>query len=76
MKQVLDQTSSGNFGGNSGFLYMTLPGLPFGGVGEALPFLAVQLPTPSPLAQICKSFHSLFNSKPLKASVPCLLNAL
>ncbi|EHB12721.1 Aldehyde dehydrogenase family 3 member B2 [Heterocephalus glaber] len=35
VSQVLDRTSSGNFGGNDGFLYMTLLSLPFGGVGKS-----------------------------------------
>ncbi|KAM6159850.1 aldehyde dehydrogenase family 3 member B2-like [Erethizon dorsatum] len=35
VNQVLDRTSSGNFGGNNGFMYMALPSLPFGGVGKS-----------------------------------------
>ncbi|XP_010634084.1 aldehyde dehydrogenase family 3 member B2 [Fukomys damarensis] len=35
VNQVLDQTSSGNFRGNDGFLYATLLSLPFGGVGKS-----------------------------------------
>ncbi|XP_053518883.1 aldehyde dehydrogenase family 3 member B1-like [Artibeus jamaicensis] len=35
VNQVLDQTSSGNFAGNEGFLYMTLLSLPLGGVGNS-----------------------------------------
>ncbi|XP_066244003.1 aldehyde dehydrogenase family 3 member B2 isoform X1 [Saccopteryx leptura] len=33
VNQVLDRTSSGSFGGNEGFMYMTLSSMPFGGVG-------------------------------------------
>lgn len=33
---MLERTSSGSFGGNDGFLYLTLPALPLGGVGEFL----------------------------------------
>uniref|UniRef100_A0A8C5YKH6 Aldehyde dehydrogenase 3 family member B2 n=1 Tax=Marmota marmota marmota TaxID=9994 RepID=A0A8C5YKH6_MARMA len=33
--QVLEGTSSGSFGGNEGFIYMTLPSLPLGGVGHS-----------------------------------------
>lgn len=35
VKQVLARTSSGGFTGNDGFVYMTLSGLPFGGVGKS-----------------------------------------
>ncbi|XP_077901618.1 aldehyde dehydrogenase family 3 member B2 isoform X1 [Ictidomys tridecemlineatus] len=35
VNQVLEGTSSGNFGGNEGFIYMTLPSLPLGGVGHS-----------------------------------------
>uniref|UniRef100_A0A8C9P346 Aldehyde dehydrogenase n=1 Tax=Spermophilus dauricus TaxID=99837 RepID=A0A8C9P346_SPEDA len=35
VNQVLEGTSSGNFGGNDGFIYMTLPSLPLGGVGHS-----------------------------------------
>ncbi|KAM6159519.1 aldehyde dehydrogenase family 3 member B1 isoform 3-T3 [Erethizon dorsatum] len=35
VKQVLDRTSSGGFCGNDGFMHMTLPSLPFGGVGAS-----------------------------------------
>lgn len=34
VNQVLARTSSGGFCGNDGFMHMTLPGLPFGGVGR------------------------------------------
>lgn len=37
VKQVLAQTSSGNFGGNEGFMYVTLWSMPMGGVGEPCP---------------------------------------
>ena len=37
VNQVLDQTSSGNFGGNEGFVYLTLSSMPLGGVGESFP---------------------------------------
>ncbi|EDM12327.1 rCG47520 [Rattus norvegicus] len=33
--QMLECTSSGSFGGNDGFLYLTLPALPLGGVGNS-----------------------------------------
>ncbi|XP_003798355.2 aldehyde dehydrogenase family 3 member B2-like isoform X2 [Otolemur garnettii] len=33
--QMLNRTSSGNFGGNEGFIYMLLPSLPLGGVGNS-----------------------------------------
>ncbi|XP_044537991.1 aldehyde dehydrogenase family 3 member B1-like [Gracilinanus agilis] len=33
VNEVLERTHSGNFGGNDGFMYMTLMSLPFGGVG-------------------------------------------
>ncbi len=32
---VLERTSSGGFCSNDGIVHMTLPGLPFGGVGKA-----------------------------------------
>ncbi|KAF6333457.1 hypothetical protein mRhiFer1_008206 [Rhinolophus ferrumequinum] len=35
VKQVLARTSSGTFGGNDGFMFMTLSSLPFGGVGNS-----------------------------------------
>nr|XP_044997801.1 aldehyde dehydrogenase family 3 member B2 [Jaculus jaculus] len=35
VNHVLECTSSGGFGGNDGFLYLTLPSLPFGGVGNS-----------------------------------------
>ncbi|GAB1301976.1 Aldehyde dehydrogenase family 3 member B2 [Apodemus speciosus] len=35
VNQMLERTSSGGFGGNDGFLYLTLPALPFGGVGNS-----------------------------------------
>ncbi|XP_062053708.1 aldehyde dehydrogenase family 3 member B2 isoform X3 [Lepus europaeus] len=35
VSQVLDRTSSGSFGGNEGFIYLTLPALPLGGVGHS-----------------------------------------
>ncbi|XP_069326407.1 aldehyde dehydrogenase family 3 member B2 isoform X2 [Eulemur rufifrons] len=35
VNQMLERTSSGNFGGNEGFVYMTLPSLPLGGVGNS-----------------------------------------
>nr|XP_012612865.1 aldehyde dehydrogenase family 3 member B2-like [Microcebus murinus] len=35
VNQMLDRTSSGSFGGNEGFIYMTLPSLPLGGVGNS-----------------------------------------
>ncbi|XP_003468358.2 aldehyde dehydrogenase family 3 member B1 [Cavia porcellus] len=35
VKQVLARTSSGGFCGNDGFMHMTLPSLPFGGVGAS-----------------------------------------
>ncbi|XP_053780592.1 aldehyde dehydrogenase family 3 member B2-like isoform X1 [Desmodus rotundus] len=35
VNQVLDQTSSGNFGGNEGFVYLTLSSMPLGGVGNS-----------------------------------------
>ncbi|KAM4845456.1 aldehyde dehydrogenase family 3 member B2-like [Thomomys bottae] len=35
VNQVLDRTSSGSFGGNEGFIYLTLPSLPLGGVGSS-----------------------------------------
>ncbi|XP_028372297.2 aldehyde dehydrogenase family 3 member B2-like [Phyllostomus discolor] len=35
VNQVLDRTSSGNFGGNEGFIYLTLSSLPLGGVGNS-----------------------------------------
>ncbi|XP_045414259.1 aldehyde dehydrogenase family 3 member B2-like isoform X3 [Lemur catta] len=35
VNQMLDRTSSGNFGGNEGFIYMTLTSLPLGGVGNS-----------------------------------------
>lgn len=35
VSQVLDRTSSGSFGGNEGFIYLTLPTLPLGGVGHS-----------------------------------------
>lgn len=35
VKQVLARTSSGTFGGNDGFMFMTLNSLPFGGVGNS-----------------------------------------
>jgi hypothetical protein len=38
---MLERTSSGGFGGNDGFLYLTLPALPLGGVGEFLPPLSI-----------------------------------
>uniref|UniRef100_A0A8C3WBY9 Aldehyde dehydrogenase n=1 Tax=Catagonus wagneri TaxID=51154 RepID=A0A8C3WBY9_9CETA len=37
VNQMLDRTSSGSFAGNEGFIYLTLPSLPLGGVGECLP---------------------------------------
>uniref|UniRef100_A0A7J8ERT0 aldehyde dehydrogenase [NAD(P)(+)] n=1 Tax=Molossus molossus TaxID=27622 RepID=A0A7J8ERT0_MOLMO len=35
VNQVLDRTSSGGFGGNQGFLYLTLSSMPLGGVGHS-----------------------------------------
>ncbi|XP_044895556.1 aldehyde dehydrogenase family 3 member B1-like isoform X5 [Felis catus] len=35
VNQILDRTSSGSFGGNEGFIYLTLPSLPLGGVGNS-----------------------------------------
>uniref|UniRef100_A0A8D0QDI9 Aldehyde dehydrogenase domain-containing protein n=1 Tax=Sus scrofa TaxID=9823 RepID=A0A8D0QDI9_PIG len=35
INQMLDRTSSGTFGGNDGFIYLTLPSLPLGGVGNS-----------------------------------------
>ncbi|XP_036621205.1 aldehyde dehydrogenase family 3 member B1-like [Trichosurus vulpecula] len=35
VNKVLDQTSSGNFGGNDGFMFMTITSMPFGGVGHS-----------------------------------------
>ncbi|XP_048215698.1 aldehyde dehydrogenase family 3 member B2 isoform X2 [Perognathus longimembris pacificus] len=35
VRQVLERTSSGSFGGNEGFIYLTLPSLPLGGVGNS-----------------------------------------
>ncbi|XP_005864398.1 PREDICTED: aldehyde dehydrogenase family 3 member B2-like [Myotis brandtii] len=35
VNQVLAQTSSGNFGGNEGFMYQTLWSMPMGGVGHS-----------------------------------------
>ncbi|KAM7386112.1 hypothetical protein PAMA_008972 [Pampus argenteus] len=35
VKTVLEKTSSGGFCSNDGIVYMTLPGLPFGGVGAS-----------------------------------------
>ncbi|KAM5247400.1 aldehyde dehydrogenase family 3 member B2-like [Ctenodactylus gundi] len=35
VNQVLNRTSSGSFGGNEGFIYLTLPTLPLGGVGHS-----------------------------------------
>lgn len=42
VNQMLERTSSGGFGGNDGFLYLTLPALPLGGVGEFLAPSTVQ----------------------------------
>ncbi|XP_075404096.1 aldehyde dehydrogenase family 3 member B2 isoform X2 [Tenrec ecaudatus] len=33
--QVLECSSSGSFGGNEGFTFLTLPSLPFGGIGHS-----------------------------------------
>lgn len=47
---MLERTSSGGFGGNDGFLYLTLPALPLGGVGKILATSTNPAPTPeSPL---------------------------
>uniref|UniRef100_F6Z7D1 Aldehyde dehydrogenase n=1 Tax=Equus caballus TaxID=9796 RepID=F6Z7D1_HORSE len=35
VNEMLDRTSSGTFGGNDGFTYLTLPSLPLGGVGNS-----------------------------------------
>ncbi|XP_007942870.1 aldehyde dehydrogenase family 3 member B2-like [Orycteropus afer afer] len=35
VNHLLEQTSSGSFGGNDGFVYQTLSSLPFGGVGHS-----------------------------------------
>ncbi|XP_072495440.1 aldehyde dehydrogenase family 3 member B1-like isoform X1 [Notamacropus eugenii] len=35
VNKVLDQTSSGSFGGNDGFMFMTMTSMPFGGVGHS-----------------------------------------
>ncbi|XP_006860904.1 PREDICTED: aldehyde dehydrogenase family 3 member B1-like isoform X1 [Chrysochloris asiatica] len=35
VNQMLERTSSGSFGGNEGFVYLTVPSLPFGGVGHS-----------------------------------------
>ncbi|KAM7329668.1 hypothetical protein ACRRTK_011281 [Alexandromys fortis] len=35
VNQMLERTSSGGFGGNDGFLYLTLPSMPLGGVGNS-----------------------------------------
>ncbi|XP_030187700.1 aldehyde dehydrogenase family 3 member B2-like isoform X2 [Lynx canadensis] len=35
VNQILDRTSSGSFGGNEGFIYLTLTSLPLGGVGNS-----------------------------------------
>ena len=36
VKNVLENTSSGGFCSNDGIVHMTLPGLPFGGVGKCV----------------------------------------
>ncbi|XP_037694840.1 aldehyde dehydrogenase family 3 member B2-like isoform X2 [Choloepus didactylus] len=33
--QMLERTSSGSFGGNEGFMFLTLPSLPLGGIGNS-----------------------------------------
>lgn len=33
---MLEQTTSGGFCSNDGIVHMTLPGLPFGGIGKCL----------------------------------------
>ncbi|XP_051823655.1 aldehyde dehydrogenase family 3 member B2-like isoform X3 [Antechinus flavipes] len=35
VNKVLEQTSSGTFGGNDGFMFMTIISMPFGGVGHS-----------------------------------------
>ncbi|XP_008952423.1 aldehyde dehydrogenase family 3 member B2 isoform X2 [Pan paniscus] len=35
VNQMLERTSSGSFGGNEGFTYISLPSVPFGGVGHS-----------------------------------------
>lgn len=40
---VLEKTSSGGFCSNDGILHMTLPGLPFGGVGRCEPKQLIHL---------------------------------
>ncbi|XP_069865927.1 aldehyde dehydrogenase family 3 member B2-like isoform X2 [Dipodomys merriami] len=35
VNEVMERTSSGSFGGNEGFIYLTLPSLPLGGVGNS-----------------------------------------
>lgn len=42
VNQMLERTSSGGFGGNDGFLYLTLPAMPLGGVGEFLALSIIQ----------------------------------
>jgi hypothetical protein len=50
VNQVLERTSSGTFAGNEGFIYLTLPSLPLGGVGESLLSPTTQSTTPGRLA--------------------------
>ncbi|XP_068922611.1 aldehyde dehydrogenase family 3 member B1-like [Petaurus breviceps papuanus] len=35
VNKVLDETSSGSFGGNNGFMFMTITSMPFGGIGHS-----------------------------------------
>jgi hypothetical protein len=50
VNQVLERTSSGTFAGNEGFIYLTLPSLPLGGVGESLLSPTTQSTPPGRLA--------------------------
>uniref|UniRef100_A0A8C0WIS5 Aldehyde dehydrogenase n=1 Tax=Castor canadensis TaxID=51338 RepID=A0A8C0WIS5_CASCN len=59
VNQVLERTSSGTFAGNEGFIYLTLPSLPLGGVGESLLSPTTQSTTPGRLAWYPRPASSL-----------------
>lgn len=49
VKRVLERTSSGGFCANDTIMHMTIPSLPFGGIGTPIPRNGVLRDPPSPL---------------------------
>lgn len=55
---VLEKTSSGGFCSNDGIVHMTLPSLPFGGVGKVLT-LQLYSPTPTYIFQFSANLQNV-----------------